>query len=180
MLNWAGNVAFGAARWHRPSTIAELRRIVSEAARLKVLGTGHSFNRIADTDGDLVSLTGLPAELDIDSTASTVRVGGGLRYGEIVGRLHAAGFALPNLASLPHISIAGAVATGTHGSGVGNGNLATPVRAVELLDRCGREPHDRPIRPAICRRGGVTGRPRCGHRRDPRPASDLRHPPGRL
>ena len=139
MLNWAGNVAFGAARRHRPSTRDELRLIVSEAARLRVLGTGHSFNRIADTDGDLVSLSGLPAEFDIDSTASTVRVCGGLRYGEIVGRLHAAGFALPNLASLPHISIAGAVATGTHGSGVDNGNLATPVRAVELLTAAGED-----------------------------------------
>jgi alditol oxidase len=139
MLNWAGNVAFSAARIHRPSTRDELRQVVANARKVRVVGTGHSFNRIADTPHDLVSLVGLPAELDIDSDTSTVRVSGGQRYGDVAVLLHKAGYALPNLASLPHISIAGAVATGTHGSGVRNGNLATPVRAVELLTAGGDE-----------------------------------------
>jgi alditol oxidase len=139
MQNWAGNVVFGAARIHRPSTRDELRRVVTGAAKVRVLGSGHSFNRIADTPEDLVNLAGLPAEADIDSGASTIRVSGGLRYGDIAELLHRSGYALPNLASLPHISIAGAVATGTHGSGVRNGNLATSVRSVELLTADGDE-----------------------------------------
>ncbi|WP_027341074.1 FAD-binding protein [Hamadaea tsunoensis] len=137
MLNWAGNVTFAAARVHRPSTLDELRHTLAGAAKVRVLGSAHSFNRLADTTGDLVSLAGLPPAVDIDTAASTVRVSGGLRYGEVAEALHAAGYALPNLASLPHISIAGAVATGTHGSGVRNGNLATSVRAIELVTAAG-------------------------------------------
>ncbi len=139
MQNWAGNVVFGAARINRPSTRDELRRVVAAAAKVRVLGSGHSFNRIADTPDDLVSVAGLTAEADIDSRASTVRVSGGWLYGDLAELLHTSGYALPNLASLPHISIAGAVATGTHGSGVRNGNLATSVRSVELLTADGDE-----------------------------------------
>lgn len=139
MLNWAGNVEFSAAAVHHPSTYADLQRIVAGSASVRVVGTGHSFNRIADTTGDLVSLARLPAQFDVDTAAVSVRVSGGQRYGDIVQHLHAAGFALPNLASLPHISIAGAVATGTHGSGVRNGNLASSVRSVELLTADGEE-----------------------------------------
>ena len=131
--NWAGNITFQARQVHRPSSLDELRRIVATADRIRPLGTGHSFNRIADSTGDLVSVAGLPPRLDIDATNSTVTVAGGLRYGEVVGRLHEAGFALHNLGSLPHISVAGACATATHGSGRHNGNLATAVAAVELV-----------------------------------------------
>jgi len=133
VTNWARNVTFAARHVHRPTTVDELRQVVGGSARLRVLGTGHSFNRIADTDGDLVSLAGLPAEVTVDSETSTVTAGGGVRYGELAEHLHAHGYALHNLASLPHISVAGACATATHGSGRGNGNLATAVRAVELV-----------------------------------------------
>jgi xylitol oxidase len=132
-LNWAGNVTFGARQVYRPSSLDELRRVVAGSDRIRPLGTAHSFNRIADTSGDQVSIAGLPPRVDIDAERSTVTVAGGLRYGEFAGRLHEAGFALRNLASLPHISVAGAVATGTHGSGQGNGNLATEVAAVRLV-----------------------------------------------
>jgi len=101
------------------------------------LGTGHSFNRIADTPGDLVSLAGLPAAVDIDAAAATVTTAGAIRYGELAVRLNAAGYALHNLGSLPHISVAGACATGTHGSGDRNGNLSTAVAAIELVDAAG-------------------------------------------
>jgi len=131
--NWAGNVRFHAARWHRPTSVAELRDLVGAATAVRVLGTGHSFNAIADTAGDLVSVAGLPPEVDIDSDRGTVRVAAGLRYGDVAPRLHAAGWALPNLASLPHLSIAGAVATGSHGSGDANGNLATAVVGLDLV-----------------------------------------------
>jgi alditol oxidase len=131
--NWARNVTFSMRRLHRPSTVAELQELVAAAPRVRALGTGHSFNLLADSDsdGDLVDLTGLPPVIDIG--AETVTVAAGVRYGELATRLHANGAALHNLASLPHISVAGACATATHGSGVHHGNLATAVRAVELV-----------------------------------------------
>ncbi|GAA3745372.1 alditol oxidase [Plantactinospora mayteni] len=133
LTNWAGNIDFRAGRLHRPGSVPELRSLVAGSDRVRALGTGHSFNRIADTTGDLVSLAGLPPVVEIDSTAATVTISAGIRYGELVGHLHRAGFALHNLGSLPHISVAGACATGTHGSGPGNGNLATAVAALELV-----------------------------------------------
>jgi alditol oxidase len=133
MTNWAGNVTFRARQVRGPSSVDELRAVVAGADRVRALGTGHSFNRIADTDGDLVSVAGLPPTMTIDADARTVTVAGGVRYGELAGHLHEAGFALHNLGSLPHISVAGACATGTHGSGVANGNLATAVAAVTMV-----------------------------------------------
>lgn len=135
--NWAGNITFGARQVHRPASEAELADLVAALPRVRALGTRHSFNRLADTDGDLVDLTGLPPVIELDPAAATVTVGAGVRYGELATRVHAAGFGLPNLASLPHISVAGACATATHGSGVRNGNLATAVRAVELVTGTG-------------------------------------------
>jgi xylitol oxidase len=131
--NWAGNITFSARRFHCPETTGELQRLVAAASRIRALGSGHSFNRIADCPGDLVSVTGLPKVVRIDPGQATVTVSAGLRYGEFVGRLHAAGWALRNLGSLPHISVAGACATGTHGSGDGNGSLATAVSALEMV-----------------------------------------------
>ena len=132
--NWARNVEFRAARVHRPTTVDELRRVVAEAEAVRVLGTGHSFNRIADTQGDLVLLGDMPGEVEIDAEAGTATVAAGMRLAELSARLHAAGFALANLPSLPHISLAGACTTATHGSGNGNQNLAAFIRAVRLVD----------------------------------------------
>jgi len=133
VTNWAGNVTFGAERIHRPSSVQDLQRLVAHAKRVRALGTGHSFSRIADGPGDLVSVARLPGTVEVDTAAAQVRVAAGLRYGEVIGRIDAAGFALQNLGSLPHISIAGACATGTHGSGDTNGVLATAVAAFELV-----------------------------------------------
>jgi xylitol oxidase len=133
LTNWAGNVAFSATRIHRPASVAELQRLVAAGAWVRALGTGHSFSRIADTPGDLVSVAGLPKIMKVDAEAATVTVSAGVRYGELAPHLHAAGYALRNLASLPHISVAGACATGTHGSGNSNGNLATAVCAMEMI-----------------------------------------------
>ncbi|MGW6306638.1 D-arabinono-1,4-lactone oxidase [Streptomyces niveus] len=131
--NWAGNIVFSAGRVHRPTTREELRALVAGSSRVRALGSGHSFNRIADTDGALVSLAGLPGTVEVDSAAATVRVAGGVRYAELARRVDAHGLALHTMASLPHISVAGSVATGTHGSGDTSGSLATAVRAVELI-----------------------------------------------
>ena len=131
--NWAGNYTYGAARLHRPASVAEVQAVVAGATRVKVLGSRHSFNGVADTTGDLVSLERLDRVVALDPERRTVTVEGGIRYGTLADHLGRAGWALHNLASLPHISVAGACATGTHGSGDRNANLATAVSALELV-----------------------------------------------
>ncbi|GEP47275.1 FAD-binding protein [Microbacterium saccharophilum] len=131
--NWAGNISYAAERLVAPRTLEELAEIVVSEPKVRVLGSRHSFNRIADTPGVLVSLAALDETPQLDTDRATVRVPGGLRYGDLAPWLHERGWALRNLASLPHISVAGAVATGTHGSGERIGSLATQVAALELL-----------------------------------------------
>ena len=137
LTNWAGNVTFSAERTYCPFCVDELQRLVARSGHVRALGTGHAFNRIADTPGDLVSVDGLPRVIQIDAERACVKVSAGLRYSELAAHLHRAGYALHNLASLPHISVAGACATGSHGSGDANGNLATAVSAVELVTAAG-------------------------------------------
>ncbi len=131
--NWAGNIAFAAPDFHRPAAVSELQAVVARARQVRVLATGHSFNDMADSPGAQVSLAGLPPEVEIDSAASLVRVAAGLSYAGLASRLDASGFALRNLASLPHISVAGACATATHGSGTANQNLAAAITALEIV-----------------------------------------------
>ncbi|MEV4945699.1 FAD-binding protein [Streptomyces sp. NPDC053755] len=137
LTNWAGNIAFGAQDLRTPASIGELQELVAGSRAVRALGTGHSFNAIADTAGDLVSTARLPRVLDIDRRNRTLTVSGGTRFGEITGTLHEAGYALHNLGSLPHLSIAGACATGTHGSGDGNATISSAVRAVEYVAATG-------------------------------------------
>ncbi|MFJ8752531.1 FAD-binding protein [Streptomyces sp. NPDC102441] len=131
--NWAGNITFGAEHLRTPSSVAELQDIVSAGTAVRALGTGHSFNAVADTRGTLISVAGLPRAIEIDHEARTATVSAGLRFGELTETLHRSGFALHNLGSLPHISVAGACATGTHGSGVRNRSLPGAVRALEFV-----------------------------------------------
>ncbi|WP_329333247.1 FAD-binding protein [Streptomyces sp. NBC_00663] len=135
VTNWAGNITYTAKELHRPYSLDALAALVAGSGRVRVLGSGHSFNEIAEpgAEGVLLSIAGFPPVIDVDSAARTVRVGGGVRYAELARIVYAHGLALPNMASLPHISVAGSVATGTHGSGVGNGPLASAVREVELV-----------------------------------------------
>ncbi|MGW5860638.1 FAD-binding protein [Streptomyces sp. NPDC055239] len=138
VTNWAGNITFSARELQRPASQAALRSLVAGSRQVRVLGSGHSFNRIADVDGEtadaaLLSLAALEPSIDVDTTARTVRVAGGVRYAELAQQVASHGLALPNMASLPHISVAGSVATGTHGSGNGNQSLAEVVRSVELV-----------------------------------------------
>jgi xylitol oxidase len=132
LTNWAGTHTYRAGVLHRPSTLDEVREIVAAAPHVRVLGSRHSFTDIGDSE-QLVSLDGLPADVAVDRTNGTVSFGAALRYGELAEALHPEGLALHNLASLPHISVAGAVATATHGSGDANGNLATAVAGLELV-----------------------------------------------
>ncbi|NEA97971.1 FAD-binding protein [Streptomyces sp. SID13726] len=135
ITNWAGNITYSAKELHRPHSLDRTAALVASSSRVRVLGSGHSFNEIAEPgpEGVLLSIADLPPVLDVDTEARTVRVSGGVRYAELARAVHARGLALPNMASLPHISVAGSVATGTHGSGVGNGPLASAVREVELI-----------------------------------------------
>ena len=133
LTNWAGNITFSASAVHRPTSVDELRAVVAGAQRVRALGSGHSFSPVADTTGELVRLDGLPKLLEVDTAASTITVSGGVTYGEVAPVLHAAGLALPSMGSLPHISVAGASSTGTHGSGDSNRVLAHSVVALELV-----------------------------------------------
>jgi alditol oxidase len=133
LSNWAGNVTFRARTLYRPASVGELQQLVARSERIRALGGAHSFSLVADTTGDLVSVAGLPSHIDIDSARAQARVSAGQRYSDLAPRLHEAGFALANLASLPHISVAGAIATGTHGSGDANRCLAAAVCALDLI-----------------------------------------------
>jgi xylitol oxidase len=131
--NWAGNYTYRAANLHRPETVEQIQELVLHSDKVKALGTRHSFNDIADSPGDLISLEHLNQIIALDREHLTVKVEAGVRYGDLARWLHREGYALHNLASLPHISVAGACATGTHGSGDRHGNLATAVAAMEMV-----------------------------------------------
>ncbi len=130
--NWAGNYTFSTDHVHRPGTVEEVRQVVKSCNKLRALGTRHSFNAIADSEENQVSLKRLN-QITLDEKARTVTVGAGVRYGDVASVIDARGYALHNLASLPHISVAGACSTATHGSGLHNGNLATAVSGLELV-----------------------------------------------
>jgi xylitol oxidase len=131
--NWAGNIVYRAARVARPRSVSEVQELVAANSQVRAVGTGHSFNRIADTPGVLISLADLPSAIEIDPGRAAVTVPGGISYRELTEQLDAAGYALRSMASLPHLSVAGAVATATHGSGDANGNLATVVSGLDLI-----------------------------------------------
>jgi xylitol oxidase len=137
-LNWSGTVTYTAERVVRPTSLDEVADVVARAPRVHGLGTRHSFNDVADTPGVLLDLTGIPTDLVIDrhghdGTGTTATLGAGTRYGRVAPELDAAGLALHNMGSLPHISVGGAIATGTHGSGTTLGSLSTAVRALEVV-----------------------------------------------
>jgi xylitol oxidase len=131
--NWAGNYSYRAAQTHQPETVEQIQELVRSRPRLKALGTRHSFNDIADSPGDIISLEKFDKILGLDHEQHTVTVEAGVRYGQLARWLHGEGYALHNMASLPHISVAGACTTATHGSGDRLGNLATAVSAIELV-----------------------------------------------
>jgi xylitol oxidase len=130
--NWAGNYTYRARAIHAPSTLEQLQQLVCGLPRVRVLGSRHSFTDIADCE-ELVSLDRVPHDVVVDRDARTVSLSGAVRYGELVQELSRERSALANLASLPHIAVAGAVSTATHGSGDQNGNLATAVAALQIV-----------------------------------------------
>lgn len=133
LKNWAGNLTYSTDKLQQATTIQQVQTLVKKYDKLKILGTRHCFNSIADSTHNLISLEAMDNVISLDLKAKTVTVDGRMKYGQLAPYLDKKGFALHNLASLPHISVAGACATGTHGSGVKNGNLATAVSGMELV-----------------------------------------------
>ena len=137
MKNWSGNVTFEPALDVRPTSVADIQSAVIAGESVRALGSAHSFNRIADSKDVMISFEHFPQEIEIDPVAKQVRVPAGLRYGELATVLHAAGLALANMGSLPHITVVGATSTGTHGSGLGNQNLSAAIIKIELITAAG-------------------------------------------
>ena len=137
MKNWAGNLEFSTENVHYPKTLAEVQEVVKKCKKLRPLGSKHSFNKIADSTANLVSLQEMDKVISLDKENNTVTIEAGMRYGELGPYLHKHGYALHNLASLPHITVAGSVATGTHGSGAKVGNLSTGISAIEFVNAAG-------------------------------------------
>ncbi len=137
LTNWAGNLEYGTEKLFSAESTAQVTDFVKERPKLKVLGTRHCFNAIADSHDGFLSVSSLNKIVSLDRTARAVTVEAGARYGQVAPSLDEQGFALHNLASLPHISIAGACSTGTHGSGVKNGNLSTAVSGLEFVTAAG-------------------------------------------
>ena len=137
LKNWAGNVTYGTERLTTATSLKNVQDFVRKHNKFKVLGTRHCFNGIADSTDQFLSLKAMHEVVALDSAARTVTVEAGMTYGQLCPYLDSKGWALHNLASLPHISIVGACMTATHGSGEKNGNLATAVSALEFIDATG-------------------------------------------
>lgn len=132
LTTWAQNHTYPAHTVRQPTSVEQVQDVVAASRRIRAVGSRHCFNDIVDSV-ELVSLDALPARIEIDAARRTVTVAAGTRYGTLAPHLHARGWAVHNLASLPHISVAGAVATATHGSGDRSGNLASVVRGLDLV-----------------------------------------------
>src|SRR5260370_3029072 len=130
--NWAGNYTYSTKNLDQANTVEDVLHSVRNHSHLKALGARHSFNGIADSTDGQVSLKHFD-QIEIDAKARTVTVGAGVTYGQLAPYIDSRGFAVHNLASLPHISVVGACATATHGPGSNNGNLSTAVRAMEIV-----------------------------------------------
>ena len=133
LKNWAGNLEYSTTNVHYPTSVEEIQSLVRKFEKVKALGSRHCFNDIADSRFALIGMEKMNKVVSIDKTARTVTIEGGMNYGQLCPYLESEGFALHNLASLPHISVAGACTTATHGSGVRNSNLSASVKALEFV-----------------------------------------------
>ncbi|TKT94219.1 D-arabinono-1,4-lactone oxidase [Dyadobacter frigoris] len=137
LKNWAGNLEYSTTKLYEAKSTEQVSEFVKKHSKFKVLGTRHCFNKIADSKDEFISLTQADELIEISSDGKTVTVNSGLKYGQLSPVLDKKGYALHNLASLPHISVAGACATATHGSGNKNGNLSTAVSGMEIVTGTG-------------------------------------------
>lgn len=161
LQNWSTHHTFSAARVHYPQTVAQVQEIVANASKVRVLGAGHSFHDLADCSEDLISLQQFDSTVTVDRQHNTVTIPAGITYIQLCPQLHRQGYALTNLASLPQITVAGAVATATHGSGDQIGNLATPVSGLTIITASGerveltRSGHGDQFQGAVVSLGGL-------------------------
>ena len=149
MQKWSKNVDFNDRGYLQPESLTELQEVVRSNAKLRARGTAHCFNEIANTSSYAINLSKMPQTIEVNSGSNSVTVAAGLKYGELAPVLHQQGWALNNLASLPHISIAGSVSTGTHGSGIRNQNLANQVLSLDLVTAEGELRHIDRTNPAF-------------------------------
>jgi alditol oxidase len=161
LKNWAGNLDYSTDRLYAATSFEQVQDYVKRESKLKVLGTRHCFNNIADSKDGFLSLKPMDTVIALDPAKHTVTVGAGITYGQLCPYLDSKGFALHNLASLPHISVAGACSTATHGSGEKNGNLATAASGLEMVTASGdvvnlsRERDGEPFRGAVVGLGAL-------------------------
>lgn len=149
MQNWSKNVDFNDRDFLQPESIAQLQDLVRSHQKIRARGTAHSFNEIANTSSYAINLAKMPRVIEVSPASNSVKVAASLTYGELAPVLHSQGWALHNLASLPHISIAGSIATGTHGSGITNQNLASQVVSFDIVTAEGELRHIDRTNPAL-------------------------------
>jgi len=149
MQNWSKNVEFNDKSYLQPTSLVELQELIRTNPKVRARGTAHCFNEIANTSSVAVNLAKMPRVIDVSSELSSVKVSAGLTYGELAPELHNQGWALNNLASLPHISIAGSISTGTHGSGIQNQNLPNQVLSFDMVTAEGELRHINRTNPAF-------------------------------
>ena len=149
MQNWSKNVDFNDRAYLQPKSLTELQELVRTHPKIRARGTAHCFNEIANTSSYAINLAKMPKTITVDAEKKSVLVAAGLTYGELAPVLHAQGWALGNMASLPHISIAGSISTGTHGSGIKNQNLANQVLSLDLVTAEGELRHIDRANPAF-------------------------------
>jgi len=149
MQNWSKNVEFNDKSYLQPNTLVELQELIRTNPKVRARGTAHCFNEVANTSSVAINLAKMPRVIDVSSELSSVKVSAGLTYGELAPELHNQGWALNNLASLPHISIAGSISTGTHGSGIKNQNLPNQVLSFDMVTAEGELRHIDRTNPAF-------------------------------
>ena len=149
MQNWSKNVDFNDRAFLQPESLAELQELVRSNQKIRARGTAHCFNEIANTSSYAINLAKMPRVIEVNAETKSVKVSSGLTYGELAPALHNQGWALSNLASLPHISIAGSISTGTHGSGIKNQNLANQVLSLDIVTAEGELRHIDRANPAF-------------------------------
>jgi xylitol oxidase len=149
MQNWSKNVDFNDRAFLQPESLVELQELVRSNQKIRARGTAHCFNEIANTSSYAINLAKMPRVIEVSAATNSVTVSAGLKYGELAPALHNQGWALNNLASLPHISIAGSISTGTHGSGAKNQNLANQVLSLDIVTAEGELRHIDRANPAF-------------------------------
>jgi FAD-linked oxidoreductase len=135
--NWAGDQRCRPAAIERPASVAELRATITDAAErgrtVRAAASGHSFSDIALTDGVMLRLDRLDRVLAADRESGLVKVEAGIVLGELNRRLDGLGLAAENLGDIDRQTLAGALSTGTHGTGARFRNLSAQVVALELV-----------------------------------------------